>query len=310
MAELDIMVCAFNEEENLPRLLKSLQEQTVLPDRFRVVLVDNNSTDDTVAVAQSFKDSLHIDIFTEPRSGKNYACNTGLAQCTTPYIACTDADVKVETDWVEKILAIAEQDRPHAFCGPYRPYHIQEPPEWYRPTYNSKDLGAEPRDLRENEFVSGPNMVWRRDVLEQIDGFRVDVGLVKRGLARGDETNVQVRAQREIPGFVCRWYPELVVYHLTRPETYSLWYWTRRMLAMGYTQHQVNEKRPEDVSSLRAAARALREAARYLYDTTIGTQRRDRDRYPYPQNYYYEHTMKHLWELGGHLAQVTNHAAR
>ncbi|MEG8039977.1 glycosyltransferase family 2 protein [Sphingomonas sp. LR60] len=83
----------FNEADYLPATLESLAAQTFRP--FRLILVDNGSTDASAALARQVGAMLpDIDVvhLREPRPGKIHALEHGLAAVATPYIAFGDAD--------------------------------------------------------------------------------------------------------------------------------------------------------------------------------------------------------------------------
>ena len=141
-------------------------------------------------------------------------------------------------------------------------------------------------------------MVLRRQVVEYLKGFRVDVGITGRGLARGDETNLVVRARQNIPDFKTFYHPDIYVYHLTRSQLFSMSYLIRRAFAQGRHNHLVWEQENQQASK----SQLLLEMARRLYNfgrsLAYGVVRRDRTQFPYLQNYIYERLLKDIEGLG------------
>ena len=141
-------------------------------------------------------------------------------------------------------------------------------------------------------------MIWRRSVVEQLGGFNVEIGLALRGFARGDETNLIVRARREIAGFKAFYHPGIVVYHLTRPEWFSMWYWVRRNFSQGIDNNKIFQISAPKRSQLLHLAQFLSTAS------IIGAKglrvmiQRDRSLYPYWENYWYERMMPEIHRLG------------
>ncbi|MBW1599275.1 glycosyltransferase family 2 protein [Streptomyces sp. JJ38] len=82
---VSVVIPAMNEAENLPYVFKSLPDWV-----HEVVLVDGNSTDDTVAVARE----LRPDVVVVPQrgKGKGNALISGFAACTGEIIVMVDAD--------------------------------------------------------------------------------------------------------------------------------------------------------------------------------------------------------------------------
>ena len=75
---ISVLLPGHNEAENLPRAIMSMREQTIPPDQ--IVVVDDGSTDDSVAVATALQKDGLIDVVrsTQVRGGKSAAPNLGL----------------------------------------------------------------------------------------------------------------------------------------------------------------------------------------------------------------------------------------
>ena len=86
-----IVLPVFNEAGYLPRTLASLAAQTV---PFRLILVDNGSTDDGIGAARRQIDAAGIDalLLNEARPGQVHALRRGLAAVDTELVAICDAD--------------------------------------------------------------------------------------------------------------------------------------------------------------------------------------------------------------------------
>ncbi|HEX5797363.1 MAG TPA: glycosyltransferase family 2 protein [Candidatus Saccharimonadales bacterium] len=97
---LSIIIPAYNEENYLSDCLESIARQTVGP--IDVIVVDNNSTDDTVEIARRFD---FVKIKAEKRQHQTYAQHTGFDSASGEIIGRIDADTILPADWAEKVLA-------------------------------------------------------------------------------------------------------------------------------------------------------------------------------------------------------------
>ena len=93
--QLTIVIPVYNRATIVERTLASVAAQTLRP--LSVVLVDNNSTDDTLAVLQRWAEThsapdFTVEVITEPRSGVANARNAGLARVRTPWTMPFDSD--------------------------------------------------------------------------------------------------------------------------------------------------------------------------------------------------------------------------
>jgi glycosyltransferase involved in cell wall biosynthesis len=100
---VSVIATVFNEGKNLRVLLDSLEEQTRSPDE--VVVVDGGSTDDTLAILEEYADGnrLPLRIISARGSNISQGRNVAIGAATGPIIAVTDAGVRLEPDWLEKL---------------------------------------------------------------------------------------------------------------------------------------------------------------------------------------------------------------
>lgn len=115
--KISVVIPAYNEELLLPKLLTSLQEQT-FKGGFEVIVVDNNSTDDTAKIAKTFG----ARVIREAKQGYANACNTGFYAAKGEIIARCDADFIVPKNWLLDIYsALTKNKKLVAIGGPTYP---------------------------------------------------------------------------------------------------------------------------------------------------------------------------------------------
>jgi len=99
---LSVVVPAFNEQAELPALLRSLQTARDTGE-CEIIVADNGSTDDTGAVAASFG----VATVKLPRSTVAAARNAGVQRAVGRVIAFIDADIVVTQSWIDEALRLA-----------------------------------------------------------------------------------------------------------------------------------------------------------------------------------------------------------
>lgn len=104
--KISVIIPARNEEELLPLCLDSLRRQT-FSQPYEVIVVDNNSDDQTATVARD----MGARVVFEPHLGITWARQKGLEAARGEIIACVDADSQVGLDWLERIWRVFERDR-------------------------------------------------------------------------------------------------------------------------------------------------------------------------------------------------------
>ena len=99
--ETSFIIPAFNAERSIKDCLDSIYAQVVSPESFEVILVDNNSKDQTIVIASRFP---FLQIIKEPRQGRSYARNTGAREARGKFLAFVDSDVVLEKTWLKEHL--------------------------------------------------------------------------------------------------------------------------------------------------------------------------------------------------------------
>lgn len=178
---ISIIVCTWNRAASLRTTLLSLDAQKQCAGlEVEVVVVDNNSSDDTRKTVEEMMPSWRIGtlhyVF-EPRQGKQFALNRGIAFSTQDVLAFSDDDIIFSDDWVREIMSVfACHDVDLAGGKTLVVWPPCGQPAWYHPSM-SAILGAV--DLGESRLAPAPegyapagaNLIARRALFERIGGF-------------------------------------------------------------------------------------------------------------------------------------------
>lgn len=252
---LSVVICTFNRAKLLEGCLTSLTGQ--IDDGVEVVVVDNNSDDDTPEIVAKFsRADSRIRYCKEPKQGLAAARNRGYQTSTGCYVAYIDDDARASPDWCARILAFARRN-PHvqAFGGPYRPFFMQPPPSWFKREYGGWALGDEERPLRSGEYINGTNMVYSRDLLKNLEGFSTALGMRGNTMAYGEETHLQRRIAAL--GHAVYYVPDMVVEHLVASAKMSVRWMVRSMYMTARDADLVFGSRPSVLRSFASVAKQV-----------------------------------------------------
>lgn len=100
--KISVVIPAYNEENSIPNTLTSLANQKTKYD-YEVIVVDNNSTDNTNSVSREFEKKMNLKVIKETRKGRGSARKRGFDEATGNIIASTDADTVVSSHWIDAI---------------------------------------------------------------------------------------------------------------------------------------------------------------------------------------------------------------
>lgn len=192
---------------------------------WRLIAVDNASTDDTPEVLREAATRLPIDIVAEPGMGKNRALNSGLAQLEPDesFVVFTDDDAIPDRDFLIAWRRIARTRPEDLFAGRVTPRFPTPPPRWlaglsdHFPELYAQNARAEDGPIGADE-IYGPNMAVRRRIFDE--GARFDEGIGPNGdiafYPIGSETEFCVRVARTLGARA--WFAHAPnVSHIVRP---------------------------------------------------------------------------------------------
>ena len=119
-----------NEAQNLNPLLASLSKLNYPPSLFEILLVDDDSEDDSVNLISTFIENTRIDIkivknIRRSDAPKKDAIETAIGQAKFDWIVTTDADCLVPENWLQTIDAFIQEYEPKCIVAPVN-YHIEE----------------------------------------------------------------------------------------------------------------------------------------------------------------------------------------
>src|SRR4051812_25210432 len=251
-----IVIATYNRAALLRDTLDSLSRlRPTAP--WEVVVVDNNSPDDTRAVVEAAAPSFPVPLryVFEPEQGRSAALNCGFRIAEGQIIVTTDDDVRVDADWLDQIefgLATRQCDY---VGGRVAPIWEAEPPRWI-PRGGSRlwaviallDYGPEPIAFGARVPL-GVNMAMRRDAIERVGGFDTRIGR-KAGTLLGQEVREWCLRARAA-GLAGYYIPAIVVRHLIPSERlnkryFRRWfYWRGISRAMLYQQTGLDMESPE-----------------------------------------------------------------
>lgn len=123
--KLSVVVAAKNEEQNIHTLISALKKQSYSSKLFEVIIVDDNSTENTLEIIKSeISDLDNFEVIKAENKiykAKKGALDIGIKYSSNPYIVITDADCKPSVDWLKSLANKFAQGNDFVFgIAPYQ----------------------------------------------------------------------------------------------------------------------------------------------------------------------------------------------
>jgi cellulose synthase/poly-beta-1,6-N-acetylglucosamine synthase-like glycosyltransferase len=172
--KISVIIPARNEEENIGKLLSSIEKQTYPKHHLEIIVVDDHSTDNTATVVNSFPFAKLIKLeFDNINSYKKKAIEKGIAAASGDLIVTTDADCIVQENWLKIIAAFKEKTNAVFIAAPvvmeYRSTLLQ--------TFQALDflvlqgITAASVQKRIHNMCNGANLAYERKAFFEVNGF-------------------------------------------------------------------------------------------------------------------------------------------
>jgi GT2 family glycosyltransferase len=164
--------------------LEAVLSQDTDPSEYEVIVVDNNSTDRTKELVESFvaRGHGHLRYAFERQQGVSYGRNAGIMMARAPVVAFTDDDVVVTSNWIASIRKAFDANPGVDYVtGKMLPMYDAPQPAWLTQDNAGpcvlRDRGDEPAYSTPGCFFPGwatANIAFRREVFDRIGGFSGD----------------------------------------------------------------------------------------------------------------------------------------
>ncbi len=172
-----VVVCTFNRQAMLRTLAESILPQLPVAYPLEILVVDNNSTDDTASVARALAaDHAAFTYLFEPRQGLSHARNAGAAAARHGFLLYLDDDAVLPPHYLATLgRRLAEHD-PDFFGGPLYPLYLDPKPDWFPESLEIRKKAAR-SGFDANIVLTGANYGVRKSVLQKVGGFDPHYGM-------------------------------------------------------------------------------------------------------------------------------------
>jgi glucosyl-dolichyl phosphate glucuronosyltransferase len=225
-SSIAVVIATFNGGEILRRTLEGYRQQKPIDRPWRIVIADNNSSDETPSIIEEFSSSLPLESVHVDRQGKNVALNVALTRLRPDdsFVILSDDDALPVPNFLEAWDEADQSfDDVELFGGKVTLSFPGVQPDWMKQFEKNFDVIYAINDRPDGEIeahqIFGPNMAVRRSVFAQGLRFNEEIGPNSGdpGYPMGSETEFCVRAARELK-LKARFVGTTAVAHQIRPH--------------------------------------------------------------------------------------------
>jgi glycosyltransferase involved in cell wall biosynthesis len=248
LMDISAVITTYNRAGMLATALQALLRQHADGLRYEIVVVDNNSTDNTRAAVESLIAGGHTNLryVFEPKQGISHGRNAGIAAARGEIIAFTDDDVVVAENWLTTIKHVfAENPHVEYIGGKILPHWTEPPPPWLTVHHwwplALLDAGNERFRVNSSNPLCLPtaNAAFRRNVFSRVAPYSPQFS--------GREDHEMYLRLWEV-GVEGLYVPELTVTATVQPERFQKAYhrnWNRRTGELNSLSHLDERSTPD-----------------------------------------------------------------
>ncbi|MCK4677192.1 MAG: glycosyltransferase [Bacteroidales bacterium] len=254
---ISAIVCTYNREKYLPDCLESIVNQTLDNDRFEIILINNNSTDNTEPICYNFikeHPKIRIKYFTERNQGISFARNLGINESSGEYITFIDDDATLDKSFLKEVVDFMNSNREVSSVGGKILLNYEsEKPNWMTsyllPLLGYFNYGEKIKAFDKKKYPHGSNMTFRKEIFDKYGGFDVSLGRKGDNLEGNEEKELFYRLYNHNK-IVC-YLPDAVVYHAVPDSRITNEFIKRQAIGIGLSEwNRINKRNKEKYSRI------------------------------------------------------------
>ncbi|MFZ5978503.1 MAG: glycosyltransferase family 2 protein [Bacteroidota bacterium] len=219
--KISVVICTYNRAAYIAAALESLVQQTFNKNWFEVIVVNNNSTDNTEQICKKFiadHSQYAFYFLNETQQGASFARNTGADLAKGSLLCFMDDDAIADSDYLEKIVDFFETHTDAGgLGGRIIPKYIPEEPKWMSyyvaSLVGNFDYSNNICVFQQGKYPLESNMIIRTADFKAIGGFNKNLpGVVGTMRIGGEGKDFFYRLQAL--GKKIYYHPGIIVHHV------------------------------------------------------------------------------------------------
>ncbi len=243
-----VIIPVYNGKATIERCLNALAQQSLPPDCYEIIVVDDGSTDTTdrvVAMWRQEHPQIHCKLIRQTNQGPAVARNRGAEIAQGSLLLFTDADCRPIPDWIETFLmafgrlpaagAVAATESSRAISAAMGTYRSeQQTPAARFAQLEFEERYAYMRHQPGIDVVATYSAAFERVVFQEVKGF-------DPSFPKANNEDVELSYRLSELGYHMAFVPEAIVYH---PHRETWWEYAKTKLGRAYWRTVVYKRYP------------------------------------------------------------------
>lgn len=245
--KVSVAICTYNRSKLLALCIESLALMDFPKNDFEVIVVDNNSKDDTAGLCRSMiskYSSLNLRYVLETKQGVAHTRTRGASEASGEIVAYIDDDCIAEPNWLKEIVQFYDA-HPEAMStgGRIIPKYTVPVADWFGKYFwglvANYDLGKKVFQMKGVRYPSGANMHFRKKAFEQYGYFDGDLGRSGNSLMAGEEKAMYLKLINHHEKVY--YLPHVIVHHHVEGNKFDKAYVKRHSMGIGGSERLMNK---------------------------------------------------------------------
>lgn len=218
-----VVICTYNRSHYLKRVLEKFPKVNFSIKSFELIIIDNNSTDDTKDVCNNFRNrysQINFHYCFEKKQGLSIARNIGINLSKGKFVVFLDDDALVDKDWLNALFGTFENHNADVVGGKVELLFENEKPQWLENDLliylSHLDWSNEEIEIDlQKQWLVGANIAFKKSIFTEYK-FLTILGRNGKTLLSGEETEICQRIQNK--GGIIYFSPKAIVHHIVLPD--------------------------------------------------------------------------------------------
>lgn len=252
---ITFIICTYNRADYLGDALTSLMECEQPSEPVEILVVDNNSKDETKQVVKNHRERetslITISLVEEYNQGLSYARNRGIEEASAPVIVFVDDDIRATDQYINAWLTFFKSHPEAKAAGGKIHIQFDDPrPGWMSrfllPLLGHHDHGNSVKHYRKSDYPFGGNMAFKKKLLNRFEPFNTELGRIGKDLKASEEKELFQRLKKN--GVRVYYVPKAKLFHRVNASRLTFEYIQRQALGLGQSialqlKHQSHGKK-------------------------------------------------------------------